>query len=171
MDNEGMVNVTGEVITEKVVERTEKGRFLPGHKKLGGLKKGTIAVNSWIAREVAQSKNFNPLAIALDVFTTGYLPLAPGEDPKKRHKISDELRVKVLLDTCKFLFPTISAMQVSGANEGPIAVASLDMVSLMRDPRLVEAAQALSLATTAQYREQLTSLEPGGPGGYDPELQ
>jgi hypothetical protein len=151
MDDTSVVEQTGEVITETPT-RTNDGRFLPGHRKVGGRKKGTPSIQSWFAREVAQSKGFNPISAAMDLFLTGDMPLSPGERRKKRAKLDDQTRVKILLDICKYIFPVISSVQVTGQNGGPVAVATLDMSSLLADPALARAAQQISLAATKQSR-------------------
>src|ERR1035438_7389346 len=84
-----------EPVTE--VMRNQAGRFVPGHKKipLSGSVKGRISKFNWQTRQVFEEKKCHPLALALDVILTGLLPVAHGEDPKKRKPVSPEERLRM----------------------------------------------------------------------------
>jgi hypothetical protein len=123
-------------------ERDERGRFLPSHQKKGGRVAG---VGNWNARRVAESMGVSPLIVALTVLKTGFFPLAKGEKPEDQRRASPELFTKILLHTLNLVVPSLSAVQVTGADEGPVQVTSMSLMQIMSDPLLANAAQTLAL--------------------------
>jgi hypothetical protein len=132
--------------------RDEKGRLIKGHPKIPGSGRPAGAGN-WNARRVAESMNCSPLIVALTVIKTGYFPLAKGEKPEAQRRASPELFTKILLETLKLCVPSLSAVQVTGKDEGPVAVATLSITDLMANPSLAEAAQRLAVAMATQPRQ------------------
>jgi hypothetical protein len=106
----------------------------------------------------------NPFQISLEILKTQCLPALPGER-KKGRQVSTGEYIKVLTEIQAYLAPKLAATAVTGKDGGPIATAHLDVVSLMHDPELVAAAQALSLAATKQNTENLKELLPGQGAG------
>ena len=124
------------------VKPRKPGQFAPGHKRLGGRKKGT---RSWSARVIAEEAGFHPVKIAMDVILLGRLPAVKGKESKL---VSDEERLKMLREVFQYLLPKLSSQAVTGADGGPLAVATLDVTKLMASPELVAAAQRLALGIT-----------------------
>jgi len=127
------------------------GAFAPGHARLGGRKKGT---KSWSARAIAEETGVHPIRVLLDMMKTGYFPLAKGEQAKDKRRIPPELYVKVVFEATAYCTPKLSAVQLTGANNGPLAVAALDVTELMKDPALVAAAQTLALGLSGYSEGQ-----------------
>jgi hypothetical protein len=121
-------------------------KFQPGHPKYGGRRKGVPTRQTWLAREIAEQNGFNPVQVAIEVIMRGKLP-ATGAKPGR--DVSDEERLKMLRDLLSYLVPKLSAVQVTGNDGGPVAVAGLDITKLMQDPELAQAAQRLALAIAA----------------------
>jgi hypothetical protein len=141
-----------------ILERDNRGRLIKGHKRLPGAGR-PAGVGNWKARSVAESMNVSPLIVALTVIKTGYFPLADNEKPADRRRASPELYTKILLDTLKLVVPTLSAVQVTGDNGGPVALATCDITQLMADPKLAEAAQLIALGLAAQ-QPQIAARSP-----------
>lgn len=138
--------------TVKVALHTNRGTFAKGHAKMGGRVKGSpTKPRVWQAREIVDREDFHPLEEAIHVIRTGYWPgkvptaAQLAATPAKFKPISDEERLKMLREIFKYVFPSLSAMQVTGRDGGPLAAATLDVTALMRDPAMLEAAQKLSL--------------------------
>jgi len=130
-----------------VVERTVTGQWLPGHAKRGGRKPG---VKNWNARTLAEAEDCDGLKVLMEVVLTGYLPLTPGEDPKTRKKVSNELRLKAAISLAEYTYPKLSATHVTST--GTQTVATYDVKALMKDPELAHAAQDLAIAMAEQGR-------------------
>jgi hypothetical protein len=152
------VDLVGNTIEKAGVtgDRNKTGQFVDGHSKRGGRKPG---IKNWSARAIAEAAGFDPLTIMLEVVRFGYLPLTAGEDPINRKKVSDELRVKTLLDLNQYVYPRLSATQLTGANDAPLAVATMDLFSIMADPELARAAQTLALGIAQQSPARIEDNE------------
>ena len=148
--------MTNDNAVEQVTPATRPGnRFKPGHAKFGGRKKGVPTRQTWLARRIAEAENFDPVKIAISVVRDGVLP-STGKAAAR--EVSIEERLKCLRDLLGYLMPRLSAVQVTGNDGGPVAIAALDVTQLMADPALAAMAQTLSLAATAQtttYNEPL----------------
>lgn len=116
-------------------------RYQVGHKGTGGRPLGSPLAKTKTAREIAENLGFHPVHWLVRV-ALGFMPNADGsEDP-----IEDKnMRLDAGKTVSKFLVPTLSAQAITGAEGGPIAVASIDLNKLLLDPQALEAAQNLSL--------------------------
>jgi hypothetical protein len=153
LGTENVAGLPGETVSETVA-RSSKGTFLKGHRPCGRKPKGTPNAQTWFARAVLEEKGVNPISLALDVVTSGLLPLAANQDAKHRKLLSDELRVKVLLELMNYTFPRLSSTALTGANgTGAVEIATVDVLELMRDPEMAAAAQKLALGIT--YPKQI----------------
>jgi hypothetical protein len=157
---------TGEAGNEvaPVAERTVTGQWLPGHGKRGGRKPG---VKNWNSRILAEAKDCDALEVLMEVVLTGYLPLTPGEDPKNRKRMSNESRLKAAIELAQYMYPKLSATQVTGNEGRPLAVATYDVTELMRDPELVRAGQQLAIAMAGQDHKGLTGSTEKDPNSLD----
>lgn len=125
---------------------TVSGRFLPGHPKSGGR---TPGIKNWNYKRLAESMGVNPLRVVLEVIKTGYKPLARGERPEDQQKVPMDIYFKLLMDAVGYCTAKPMAVQITGADEGPISIATLDVTKLMADPALAAAAQTLALGITS----------------------
>lgn len=141
-----------EVVATEPVARVGGGRFAPGHKRLGGRAKGTPNKISWHARQRAEAAGFDPIAIAIELILHGRLPAIKG---RPRDKATREERISMLKEILQYMLPKLSATQVTGSDDGPIKIASLDIMELMKNPEMAAAAQAISLGLVEQERERM----------------
>jgi hypothetical protein len=136
-------NETDQQERESKAGRNGGNKFQHGHPKYGGRKKGVPTRQTWLAREIAEQNGFNPVQVAIEVIMQGRLPAIVG---KPGRDVSDEERLKMLRDLLSYLVPKLSAVQVTGNDGGPLAMASLDITKLMQDPELAVAAERLAIA-------------------------
>jgi hypothetical protein len=132
-----------------------KGRFAPGHAKLGGKRKATVAR----ARELA-GKYTDPLVWMLRLLRDGvYDAVVIDPVTGKKSKVSTVASLELLLDAAKscvgFVHPRLSASQLTGADEGPIQSVSLDMTELLKDPEWCRQAQSVALALAESSRDAI----------------
>lgn len=123
-----------------------KGGFQPLHPRFGGRKKRTAAQ----ARSLADEMGIDPLEYMLRLLTVDVVEEvqidADGNEKQVKVSISTELKIDICKTLANFFYPRLTAQQITGVNEGPIAVATLDMSKLMQDPALAAMAQTLALA-------------------------
>jgi hypothetical protein len=148
MDDENSVDATGSADAGP----RKPGQFAPGHKRLGGRRKGT---RSWAARTMAEEAGFHPVTIAMDVILHGRLPAIKGRPQKP---VSDEERLKALTNIFQYLLPKLSAQTFTGPDGGALQLATLDVTKLMMDPELAAAAQKLALGIASADRDGADGL-------------
>ena len=149
------------------VPLTVKGKkgFQLGHGPVpgAGRKKGQGPTKFiWLAREIAEREGFDPFTMLITAFRTGTLPPIGGPgavDPVSKKPlppvtINAEERMKCGRDLMRYLMPTLSAMQVTGADGGPLQLEQMDVTHLMMDPALAQAAQTLALGLSSAQRQR-----------------
>jgi hypothetical protein len=138
------------VTDNECAQRDGHGRFVRGHKRVhpGGRERRRFS--TWNTRHILEEYGVHPIALMIEAVLTGFLPPRIGEDPKKREPISNEERMRTLRDLASYAVPKLVATQITGANDGPVAVTSLDITQLMSDPALAAAAQDLALGIASQ---------------------
>jgi hypothetical protein len=119
--------------------------FQPGHPRFSGRKKKGVQA----ARELAAELNCEPLAFLMRVVNSDTIEQTFMEGGKKTRQtitIPLDVRIDCAKYVSRFLHPTLSATQVTGADEGPVQVVNADLTTLiMGDPAMVDAAQKLAL--------------------------
>jgi hypothetical protein len=130
--------------------KSPDGRFLPGHRKVGGRTTGTP---SYSAHALGAKLNVNPIALGLEMLRSGYVTL-PGEPPEKKRLIPVADYLGLLREMAKYFAPQLSAVaqQISAQVETSQVV---DVTALMANPQLAEAAQLLAIGLSQQQRPQL----------------
>ena len=120
--------------------------FEPGRKKTGGRpKKSETAGKLWEPRNIAEANKFKGLEELIKIFQTGKLPVSgPG---KVAQDASPAQRVDCLKQACSYLFPRLATTEVTGPDNGPLAVnvSTLDVTKLMENAELAQAAQRVAL--------------------------
>jgi hypothetical protein len=139
------------------VARVNGGRFAPGHKRLGGRQPGTRNKFSWSARQKAEEAGFDPVTLAMSVILKARLPPIKGQPSEK---VGMEGRLSMLKEVMQYMLPKLSATQLTGANDGPVAVATLDVTQLMADPALAEAAQLLAISMSQHPQIEAHTPDP-----------
>lgn len=116
--------------------------FKIGHPRLGGRKPGSQNKRTRQAIEICEAMDFHPAALLATVVMTGKLPNPDGTTVD----IDAAGRMDALKAICPYVMPRLQATQVTGKDDGPLAVATLDISRILADPALVEQAQNLALA-------------------------
>jgi hypothetical protein len=129
-----------------VMTKTPGHRFESGHPRWGGKRKNSTQQ----VRDLCAELDVDPLRFLLALVKDGFTTQVIFEGGKKKHvqvTCPLELRCDLAKYISRFLYPVLSATQtqISGPDEGPIAVAELDMNKLLQDPASVELMQSLAL--------------------------
>ncbi len=127
-------------------------RFELGHARFGGKRKNSTQQ----VKDLCEQMGVSPMQFMLELIKNGVTTQVVIENGKKRRVevvAPLEMRVDLAKYVSRFLHPTLTATQVTGADDGPLAVATLDMTRILADPALVLQAQNLSLAMTDADRE------------------
>lgn len=124
-------------------------RWQEGHPRYGGRKKRTAQM----ARDLADELGCDPLAFMMRIINADVIEQTVIENGKeKRVKVAIDLATR--LDAAKnvagYLYPRLSAQQVTGKDEGPLAVAALDVTSILSNPALADTAQQLAMMVIEQ---------------------
>ena len=101
-----------------------------------------------MARDLADELGCDPLAFMMRIINSDVIEQTVIENGKeKRVKVAIDLATR--LDAAKnvagYLYPRLSAQQVTGKDDGPVAVAALDVAAILANPALAAAAQELAL--------------------------
>jgi hypothetical protein len=125
--------------------KSPDGRFLPGHRKVGGRTPGT---KSYSAHVLGAKLGVNPLELGLEMLRSGYVTL-PGEPPDKKRLIPVDAYIGLLKDLARYFAPQLSAVaqQISAQVETSQV---MDVTQLMASPELARAAQLLALGIAQQ---------------------
>jgi len=119
-------------------------RFQEGHPRFGGKKKNTAAA----ARAMAHELGCDPLEFMMKIINADTIEQTVIVDGKKK-RVEVAIPLDTRLDAAKtvvnYLYPRLTAQQISGPSDGPIETVIFDMAKLMTDPAAVEAAQTLAL--------------------------
>lgn len=146
------VPVVAEILPPERVYRP--GQFQPGHARMGGRKPGSVSQRTKLAREVAGALKYDGVRIAIEVITTGFMKMKdPVTGELTYQLVPVEERLKAHRDLQQYLQPKLSSIQVTGKDDGPIRTAHLDIVELLRDPKLAEAAQMLAFTIAERPAE------------------
>lgn len=125
--------------------------FQPGHPRFSGRKKRTAAQ----ARALADEMGVDPLEFMLSIINSDTIEQTVMVDGKKT-RVEMAIPLDTRLDAAKtvvnYLYPRLTAQQVTGKNDGPIEVAGLDITKLLQDPAMVEMAQSLAIAMSEADR-------------------
>ena len=132
-------------VTE-VVKKPTRGpnRFELGHQRFGGRKKTLTGE----VRALAEELDADPLAWMLGLIKDGFVTQVVMENGKRKRvevTASLEMRADLAKHVSKFMYPTLTATQVSGASGGPIEVATMDLMKLMENPSTARLAEDLAL--------------------------
>lgn len=133
-----------------------KGRFSPGHTKLGGRKKTVTK-----ARDLV-TKYGDPLVWMLRLLREGvYDAVVIDPITGTKTKVPTVAPLELLLDAAKtcvgFVHPKLSSTQLTGADDGPIQSVTLNLDALLKDEAWCKQAQAVAL----QMAEASQDATPG----------
>ena len=106
-----------------------------------------------MARDLADELGCDPLTFMMRIINSDVIEQTVIENGKeKRVKVAIDLATR--LDAAKnvagYLYPRLSAQQVTGKDDGPLALATLDVAAILANPALAETAQQLALMVVEQ---------------------
>jgi len=136
-------------------EKLQLGRFEPGHPRYGGRQKKS----SQQVKDICDEYDFDPIAfmvsLAKDGVTTQVV-IKNGKKTRVEVSVPLEMRADLAKYISRFRYPTLSATQVTGANEGPVGLATFDLNVLLADPK---AAEVLLQAAMLMAEQGAASIE------------
>jgi hypothetical protein len=136
----------------EVVQPNLGHRFPVGHPRYSGRKKRTAQQ----AREMAAEMGIDPLQFLMQIIKSDTIEQTIVEDGKKKKRVAVSIPLEMRVDAAKwvsrFCYPTLSATQVTGADEGPVRTSSfkLDVGAILANPKLADAAQDLAMYIVEQ---------------------
>ena len=137
----------------QVAKKNPGHRFHEGHPRFGGKKRNTAAA----ARAMAEEMGVDPLEFMLYIINSDVMEQTVIVDGKKK-RVEVAIPLDTRLDAAKtvvnYLYPRLTAQQVSGPADRPIETVTFDITKLLQDPVAVEAAQKLALMMAAQDTAQ-----------------
>ena len=137
---------------------TKTGVFQTGHARVGGRKKGSPTKRTKLALEICQELDFHPAAFLATIAMTGLMPNPDGTTTA----VTPDDRLRAATALAPFVMPRLQATQVTGKDDGPVAVAMLDVTAILANPELAAAAQELALMVV-DAESQADRLERGLP--------
>jgi hypothetical protein len=146
----------------EVVVKNPGHKFQPGHQKFGGRKKRSPAM----VRELADKMGVDPIQFLLKVIASDTVEEVRIVEGKKT-RVTVPVTIEMKMDACRivsgYLYPKLSTTQVTGKDEGPVELATLDISAIIADPALVEMAQKLAITMAEADRNPAPAriLPPG----------
>ena len=129
----------------QVAKKSPGHRFEIGHARFGGKRKNSTQQ----VRDLCAEMDVEPMQFMLELIKNGVTTQVVIENGKKKRvevAVSLEMRVDLAKYVSRFIHPTLTATQVTGKDDGPIEMASLNISAILSDPALVEQAQNIALA-------------------------
>jgi hypothetical protein len=134
-------------------------RFPEGHQRFGGRKKRTAQQ----ARALADEMGVDPLEFMLSIIKSEVMDQTVIENGKQK-KVKAVVPLDVRLDAAKtvinYMYPRLNSTAVTGADDGPIALATLDLTPILANPELARAAQEIAMQLMEAEAAQIEA-EPG----------
>jgi hypothetical protein len=123
--------------------------FQPGHARMGGRGKHSIAE----ARALAAELGVSPMAYLLNLLAVDATEeiefAADGTERRVKVPVTRALKIEISQSLLNFFHPKLSSTAITGKDDGPLEVTTIDINMLMQNPDLVDAAQRLSLAMSS----------------------
>lgn len=134
-----------------VLKRVPGHRFEVNHPRYGGRKRNATQQ----VRALCEEMDVDPMRFMLSLIKDGVTTQTVIEGGKKKRVevvASLEMRADLAKYVSRFMYPTLTASQITGADEGPIELEALtvSLEAIMQDPEAVAAAQTLSLLIDAR---------------------
>lgn len=134
--------------------------FQPGHGKFGGRKKRTAQM----ARDLADELGCDPLRFMMQIINSDFIEQTVIDDHGKPKRVKVTVDLATRLDAAKsvvnYLYPRLNAQQITGADDGPLELAALDLTAIMANPQLAAAAQEMALMMADQDARALPAAVP-----------
>ena len=151
--------------TTGVAQRNVVHRFPSGHPRFGGKKKRSAAQ----ARALADELGVDPLSYLLTLLASDVMEEAEigpnGKVKRVNVPVPTSLKVDISKSILGHFYPKLNATTVTGADDGPIALATLDLTPILANPELARAAQEIAMQL---MEADATQIE--GERGPEPKL-
>lgn len=135
------------------VAQRNAGQFQPGHPRYGGRKRTASQV-----RAMAEKAGVEPMEYMLNLLTVDAVEEVQIDARGKERRVKVPIGHETKIDICKallnFFHPRLNATQITGANDGPVELATLDLTPIMSDPELCRAAEQVALALAEHDLDQ-----------------
>jgi len=143
-----------------VAQRNVGHRFHEGHPRFGGRKKRTAQQ----ARALADEMGVDPLVFMLGLLKSDVIDQTVIENGKQK-KVKVTVPLDVRLDAAKtvinYMYPRLNSTAVTGADDGPLAVATVDLTSILAHPEICRAAEDLAMQLAEADIAALDAAESG----------
>jgi hypothetical protein len=159
------MNTTADGLKKPYGQPVTAGAFKIGHPRVGGRKPGSPNRRTKQALEICEELSFHPAAFLATIALTGLMPNPDGSTTP----VTTDDRLRAATALAPFVMPRLQATQVTGKDDGPLAVATLDMSRILADPALVEQAQNIALALADADRCPAPAQRVLPPGDTYPE--
>ena len=152
------------------IAQRNAGQFQPGHPRYGGRKRTASQV-----RAMAEKAGVEPMEYMLNLLTVDAVEEVQIDARGKERRVKVPIGHETKIDICKallnFFHPRLNATQITGANDGPVELAALDLTPILRNPELARAAQDIALALAEQEVAQLALPPAPASGGLTKDSQ
>jgi len=123
--------------TTSVAKKNVGHRFEIAHPRYGGKKRNSTQQ----VRDMCAEMDVDPMRFMLEIIKTGVTTQVVIENGKKKkvEVVADlATRTDLAKYVSRFMYPTLTATAVTGADDGPLALATLDLTTLLADPKATE---------------------------------
>jgi len=156
-----------------IIKRTRTGPP-DGHPRYGGRRPGSVNRKTAEMRDLAAQLGVDPVEYLCTIIACDYAVQAPVVDPDTGKQLIGAdgkpllkwmaITTRQKIDACKELLPYVkprlAATQVTGPDDAPLQVATLDITQILADPELARNAQALALRVIEQQGDADGAGEP-----------
>lgn len=147
------------VVGEDPLPYVEPPTALPTDRVIAKAEKTTkMRLRARYAREVFQAMQFDPAQVMAEIVKTGkvYFRHPNGELTGGCMDVPVEEWGKFAREAMRYAYPTLSAVQVTGKNDGPIQMVTADLDKMLNDPDAIKMAMKLAF----QIDQNRVSEEP-----------
>lgn len=118
------------------------------------------------AREVFQALRFDPAEVMAEIVKTGkvFFRNPDGSLSGGSMDVPVEEWGKFAREAMRYCYPSLSAIQVTGKNEGPIQLVTADLNKMLENPESIEMAMKLALQIDQNRppeEDETIDMEPG----------
>lgn len=141
--------------TKQTTARNVLAKALPGFKIRQPRYAGRPKRTAQMARDLADSLGCDPLEFMMRIINSDTIEQTVIVDGKKQREevtIPLDTRLHAAKTVVNYLYPRLTAQQITDEDDGPVEIAGLDLTKLLQDPALVEMAQTLAIAMSEAER-------------------
>jgi hypothetical protein len=136
--------------TTSVAKKNVGHRFEIAHPRYGGKKRNSTQQ----VRDMCAEMDCDPMRFMLEIIKTGVTTQVVIENGKKKkvEVVADlATRTDLAKYVSRFMYPTLTATAVTGADDGPLALATFDLTPLIADPKAAEVLLQAAMLMAEQH--------------------